>query len=173
MINRLQYSKSIFPVFGIFLTLTAFAVSAGVIPPLITTISDKMAVNYASFGSIIMFQFFSFFLAGIIGGWISERYSVNSRSFVLIGLLIVGLTLLAGSTLTTLRWFIIWAIPLGFGGGLIETFGSIAVSEHEKPNSSKLLNMSQVFFCIGAISAPQIVAFMLYIRIAWQYIFIL
>lgn len=171
--DRLRHLKFIFPVFGIFLALTAFAISGNVIPPLITTIAGEIAANYTSFGYIIMLQFLSFFIAGIIGGWICERYSVNIKSFVLIGLLLVGLALLVGSKLTKLHWFIIWAIPLGFGGGLTETFGSILVSHHEKPNSSKLLNLSQVFFCIGAISAPQIVAVMLYIKISWQYIFVL
>ena len=146
--DRLRYLKSIFPVFGIFLSLTAFAISGNVIPPLITTIANEIAANYTSFGYIIMLQFLSFFIAGIVGGWISERYSVNIRSFVLIGLLLVGLALLVGAKLAKLQWFIIWAIPLGFGGGLVETFGTVLVSVHEKPNSSKLLNLSQVFFCL-------------------------
>ena len=82
-----------------------------------------MAVSYASFGYIIMFQAVSFFLAAIIGGWICERHSINSRTLVVVGLLIVGLTLLLGSALTRVTWFIIWAIPLGFGGGLMPEHG--------------------------------------------------
>ena len=155
------------------MTLTAFGVSTNAIPPLITTIADKLEVSYTNFAYIIMFQFGSFLVAGIIGGWICERYNVNSRTFVLAGLLLVGLTFLVGSTLTRLTWFAVWAIPLGFGGGLTETFGSVLISQHDKPNSSKLLNLSQVFFCIGAISAPLIVALMLYIGMPWPHIFVL
>ena len=167
------HPQSKLPLFGTFLALTAFAASAGFIPPLITTIADELAVNYASFGYVIMFQFFSFFVAAIIGGWISERHDVNSRTFVLVGLLIVGMTLLVGSTLTRLSWFAVWAIILGFGGGLIEAFGSIAVSHNEKSNSSKLQNLAQVFFCIGAISSSPVVAVLLYLGISWQSIFVL
>jgi MFS transporter, FHS family, glucose/mannose:H+ symporter len=173
MASQTEYSKSVWPIFGIFLTLTAFAVSSNVIPPLITTIANEMAVNFTNFGYIVMFQFFSFFIAGLLGGWACEHHRVNSRILVLIGLLVVVITLLVGSTLTSLRMFIIWAVPLGIGGGLVETFGSILVSNLEKPHSSKLLNMSQVFFCIGAIFAPQIVAVMLYLKISWGHIFIL
>ena len=173
MSKQLKHPESKLPLFGTFLALTAFAASASFIPPLITTIADELAVNYASFGYVIMFQFFSFFVAAIIGGWICERHDVNCRTFVLVGLLIVGMTLLVGSTLTRLSWFAVWAITLGFGGGLIEAFGSILVSHNEKPNSSKLQNLAQVFFCIGAISASPIVAVMLYRGISWQYIFIL
>jgi FHS family glucose/mannose:H+ symporter-like MFS transporter len=173
MIDQIRHSKSTAPILGMFLTLTAFAVSSSVIPPLITTITNEIAVNYTSFGLIIMLQFFSFFLAGTIGGWICESYGVNGRTFVLVGLLVVGLTLMIGSALTKLSWFVLWAIPLGFGGGLIETFGSILVSENEKPNSSKLLNLSQVFFGAGAISASPVVAALLYFKITWEVIFIL
>ena len=161
------------PIFATFLTLIAFGVSFSVVPPLITTIADEMAVTYASFGSIVMFQAASFFVAGIIGGWICERHNVNSRTLVLAGLLIAGITLLAGAALTRMSWFIIWAIPLGFGGGLIETFASVLVTQSDKPHSSKLMNLGQVFFCIGAISASPIVAAMLYWGVSWQYIFIL
>ena len=68
MSDRLRYLKSIFPVFGIFLTLTAFAISGNVIPPLITTIANEIAANYTSFGYIIMLQFLSLFIAGIVVG---------------------------------------------------------------------------------------------------------
>ena len=138
-----------------------------------TTIAGVMAVHYASFSSIIMFQLLSFCLAGIIGGWICEHGRVNSRTFVLVGLLVVGLTLLVGSTLTSFTWFAIWAVPLGFGAGFVEIFGSILIAHSEKPDSSKLQNVFHVFFCIGAITAPPIVAAMLYLNMPWQYVFIL
>ncbi len=155
------------------MALIAFGISFSVIPPLITTIADEMGVSYTSFGSMVMFQAGSFILAAIIGGWICERHRINSRTLVMVGLLIVGLTLLMGSMLTRVTWFIIWLIPLGLGGGLIETFASILVSQKDKPHSSKLMNLGQVFFCIGAISSSPVVAAMLYLGISWQYIFIL
>ena len=173
MTNQLQQTKTKWLIFGAFLTLTAFAVSANVVPPLITTIADEMAVDYTSFGYIVMFQFLSFFIAGIFGGWICEHRNVNSQVLILTGLLIIAATLLVGSMITSLRWFIIWAIPLGIGGGLVEIFGSTLVADYEKPHSSKLLNLSQVFFCLGAIFAPQIVAVLLYTKVQWEYIFIL
>ena len=173
MSEQPKHPESKLPIFGTFLTLIAFGVSFSVIPPLITTIADELKVNYASFGYILVFQAVSFFIAAIIGGWICERHSINSRALVVIGLLIVGLTLLLGSALTRMTWFIIWAIPLGFGGGLIETFASILVAQNDKPHSSKLMNLGQLFFCIGAISSSPVVAAMLYLGISWQYIFIL
>lgn len=174
MSEQIRHPQSKWPLFGTFLTLTAFAVSAGVVPPLITTIAEDMAVNYNNFGALIIIcQFFSFFVAAVIGGWICERHDVNCRVFVLVGLSIVGLAMLVGSTLESLSFFAVWAAAVGFGGGLIEAFGSIMVSQYEKPNSSKLQNLAQVFFCIGIIAASPVVAAMLYLGVSWQRIFIL
>jgi fucose permease len=160
------------PIFGILITLTAFAISSNAIPPLITTIAVELGINYDSFGPVIMLQFVCFAIAGTVGGWISKRHGVCSRTLVLTGLLLVAITLATGATLHTMWWFIIWAVPLGFGGGLIETFGSIMISNYEAPNSSKLLNLSQVFYCIGAISAPQFVSWILHLQMPWRGAFI-
>ncbi|MFA6426272.1 MAG: MFS transporter [Phycisphaerae bacterium] len=171
--NQAGYSEFKFAILGTVLTLTAFALSSCIVPPLITTIADKIGVNYNNFGYIIMLQFFSFFVAGIAGGWLCEHFGFSSRSLVLIGLLVVSITLVMGFLLKNLSSFMIWAILLGVGGGLTETFGAVMISSYEKSNSSKLLNLSQVFFCIGAITAPQIVSLFLYIGIRWQIIFVI
>ena len=173
MTDKIKHSKSTLPVLGIVLAFVAFAVSASIIPPLITTMADEIEVNYTNFGYIVMLQYFGFFISGIIGGWLCEHYRINNRAFILVGLSIVSLAMFTAPILTRLLWFAIWAIPFGFGGGLVQIFGSILISHYEKPNSSKLLNMSQVFFCIGAISAFQVVAFMLYLKMSWEHIFIL
>ena len=133
-----------------------------------------MGVSSGNFGAVIlMCQFFSFFVAAMVGGWICERHDVNCRIFVLVGLSIVGIAMLVGSTLERLSWFAVWAVAIGFGGGLLEAFASIMVSHREKPNSSKLQNLAQVFFCIGMIAASPIIAAMLYLKVSWQNIFIL
>ena len=102
MTNLLQQTKTKRLLFGAFVTMTAFAVSSNIVPPLITTIADEMAVDYTSVGYIVMFQFLSFFVAGIFGGWICEHYNLNGQTFILTGLLIVAATLLIGSMLTSL-----------------------------------------------------------------------
>lgn len=163
--------KSNWPVFGILLALTAFAASSCAIPPLITTIADDLKVEYAHFGYLIMLQFFSFFVAVNIGGWLCERCGMNCHVLILLGLLMVAVSFGACSTVTSLRWFITWMVPIGFGGGLVEAFSSVLITQKEKPDSSKLMNFSQVFFCVGAISAPQVVAMMLYLHLSWRTIF--
>ncbi len=167
-----QISRTPWPLIGTLLTLTAFAFSGNAIPPLITTIAEETAVDYTRFGYVVMVQFFSFFLACLFGGWLCEHRGVNARFIILIGLAILALAFFAGTRLTTLTGFIIWAIPLGFGGGLVEAFSSVMISNREKPGSARLLNFSQVFFCLGAMAAPLVTAMLLYRNVSWQTIFV-
>lgn len=167
-----QQNKSPRSTVGTFLAMMGFAVSSCGLPPLITTIAEDLAISYTSFGTVIMLQFFSFFITGIIGGWLGEHYRVSSRSFVLAGLFIVALVMLIGSQINSLSGFALWAIPLGAGGGLVEIFCSVIISQKEKPHSSKLMNLSQVFFCLGAILAPVIAAILLKREVSWRSIFV-
>lgn len=167
-----QNSRTPWPLIGMLLTLTAFAFSGNVIPPLITTIAEEAAVDFTRFGYVVMVQYFSFFVACLFGGWLCEHRGVNNRLIVLIGLGILTLTFFAGTQLTTLTGFIIWSIPLGFGGGLVEAFSTVMISNREKPGSARLLNLSQVFFCLGAMGAPLVTAILLYRNMSWKIIFL-
>jgi fucose permease len=164
-------SNTLWPLIGTLLTLTAFAISGTAIPPLITSIADDIGVAYTGFVYVVMVQYFSFFLACLLGGWLCERYGVNARSFVLLGLGVLTLVFFVGTQLTTLTGFIVWAILLGLAGGLVEAFGCIIISNYEKPGSAKMLNLSQVFYCLGAMAAPLVIAMMLYRQFSWQNIF--
>jgi fucose permease len=157
---------------GTILTLTAFASSANILPSLITTISNDIGTDFNNFGYIIMLQFFSFFLAGISGAAIGEKLGLDNRKLVLCGLIILSLTLFSGVMLGSMPHFFIWIIPLGFGGGLVETFSSVMISNQEKANSGRLLNLSQVFYCLGAIVSPQLIALFLYLGVPWKPILI-
>ena len=161
-----------YAILGTILTLTAYAITYCMIPPLITTIADEIGANYSDFGYIIMLQFLGFFIAGIGGGWLCERFRLNSRSLVIAGMLVISITLIASFLLKGLFSLAVWAVLLGLGGGLIEAFGVILISSYEKPHSSKLMNLSQVFFCIGAIAAPQIISLLLYLKMRWEIIFV-
>ncbi|HBG78722.1 MAG TPA: hypothetical protein DDW84_07785 [Phycisphaerales bacterium] len=171
--NRTGYSEFKFAILGTVLTLTAYALSYCIVPPLMTTIASEIGANYNNFGYIIMLQFLGFFVAGIVGGWLCEHLHFKARSLIAAGILMVSITLLASFLLKNLSSFIIWAVIMGLGGGLVETFGVVMISSYEKPHSSKLLNLSQVFFCIGAIAAPQIISMLLYLKVRWQIIFVI
>ena len=160
-------------IFAILLTLTAYAVSGSALPPLATTIAAEIGIDYQAFGYIFMTQFLCFALASLGGGYLVHRFDISERSLVLTGVIATAILLTTGTFLPSYLWFLLWIIPLGCSGGLIETFGSILIAREEKGNSSRLLNLSQVFYCLGAIMAPQLVAVLLGQSISWRVVMLI
>ncbi len=158
---------------AILFSVTSFAVSTTAVPSLITTIARDLNVNVSLLGYLVMIQFSFFFLVAFLGGWVGERFNITPRFFVAFGMLISAATLMCGAFINSFSLFLVWAIPLGIGGGLVEAFASVMVSNYEKSGSSKLLNISQMFYCVGAIAAPGIVFLILYMGKSWRTIFVI
>ncbi|NLX06569.1 MAG: MFS transporter [Phycisphaerae bacterium] len=153
---------------AVFSVLTAFAISANAVPPLVTTIAEEFGQNYEDFGHIFSLQYFFFAVAAWTGGWAAARLGLTNRGLVMTGLFVMGLLLLAGSQLQSLAWFAIWALPLGYAGGLTETFGSVMIANLGGVGSSKMMNLAQVFYCLGAVIAPQLAAVFLDLDLSWR-----
>ncbi len=167
------FTRTRLPLFSILLTLTAFAISANAVPPLATTIARQFNISYDVFGYIVTLQFVCFAAASLLGGYVQHQFGFPNHTLVVAGVFGMALLLIIGSGLSSFGWVLIWVIPLGFAGGLTETFSSIMVAECEDGDSSKLINLSQVFYCAGAILAPQLVAILMDLKISWRIAFLL
>lgn len=165
-------SKPTMPLIAVFLVLTAFAISANAIPPLVTTVAEQFNTNPTAFGSVFALQFFAFAVASWTGGWLAARFGLTLRSLVTAGLFAMAGLLGAGVKLPSTAWFALWAMPLGYAGGLSETFGSVMIAKLAGPGSSKMMNLAQVFYCLGAILAPQLAAVFLAAQWSWQAVLI-
>jgi fucose permease len=64
--------------FSLFFTLSAFAISANAVPPLISTLASRFGVGASNFGFFITLQFVSFSLASFVGGWVKERLRLTN-----------------------------------------------------------------------------------------------
>ena len=158
---------------AVLLTLTAFAVSGNTIPPLATTIAEDIGTDYVNFGYIFMLQFLSFAVACWFGGKAAEYFGLSDRSLIFIGIFGTGAMVAIGGLLPGIGWFVLWVIPLGAAGGLVDSFGSIMITKFGRSDSSKMLNLCQVFFCGGAVSAPYMVSLLLKLSVSWNVIFLL
>ena len=125
------------------------------------------------FGYIFTLQYICFALASLSGGYVQHQFGFPNHTLVVVGVFGMALLLIIGSGLSSFGWVLVWIIPLGFAGGLTEIFSSIMVTEFEDGDSSKLINLSQVFYCAGAILAPQLVAILMDLRISWRIAFLL
>lgn len=159
--------------YSVLLTLTAFALSANAIPPLATTIAQQFTVSYEAFGYVFMLQYLCFTCASLSGGYLHHRCGISSRILVLAGVFGTAVLFLVGSMLSGFFWVLSWIVPLGFAGGLTETFSSVLIAGFEQGNSSRLMNLSQVFYCIGAIASPQLAAILLEAHLSWRLAFLI
>ena len=142
----ISHKNSTFALIAIFATLGAYAMSVNVIPPLITTISSEFKIDYASFGGyVVSLQYLCFAAASICSGWLSHRFGLSNRSLMIIGIFLMAVVMASASTFGSFKWFLIWAIPLGIGGSLIETFNSIMLCRIGGPDSSKMMNSARYF----------------------------
>jgi len=147
--------------FAVLLTLTAYAVSVSAISPLMTTIARDFNAPFTDFGFVYMLLFFSFAVASLAGGKAAQRLGLSIRFLVICGIFGAGTLLAFAGLLPAMIWFCAWIIPFGFAGGMTETFGTIMLVEFGKADSSKLLNLSQVFFCAGTVGTPYLVSLLL------------
>ncbi|MBE3132205.1 MAG: hypothetical protein IMZ55_01930, partial [Acidobacteria bacterium] len=82
---------------SLFITLTAFAVSANAVAPLISTLSGSMGVPASSFGFFIALQFAAFSVASFVGGAFKERLRLSNYHLVSAGLLIISAAFFVGA----------------------------------------------------------------------------
>ena len=160
--------------FSLFFTLSAFAISANAVPPLISTLAGGFGVKASSFGFFMTLQFVSFAGASFAGGYVKERLRLTNYHLVTAGLVIIIAAFFAGAVLLrSALSLVLWVVPLGLAGGAVETFSSIQISALSAPGSSKNLCLSQVFYSIGAFAAPQLVYLCFGAGLGWQATFLL
>jgi len=147
--------------------------SVNAIPPVVTSIAPDFGFPISIFGYLFSLQFFIFMVASFSGGALLEKTAVKPGLLVAIGLAGLSFSFFLIPLLSGMHGLILWVVLLGFSGGLVETFASVIISAYDAPGSGRLLNLSQVFYCVGAISAPRIVASFLDRQVPWQSIFIL
>lgn len=150
------------------LTLTAFALTTNCLPPLVTTIAQKLEVPISVFGWLFTLQYVMFAASAFASSSLQRRRPLGNRTFVLIGLAGLSAVLLAAPAFGNLGDLILLVILLGVSGGLVESHGSVIVSEIDRDRATQYLNLSQAFFCIGGIIAPSLVAYLFRYDLTWQ-----
>lgn len=154
---------------GLFVVLTAFAVSANSVAPLISTLAGRLGIPASAFGLFIALQNVSFAAAALIGSLLKAKLRWTNYHLMAAGLALITLELLlAPVALRSTVAVIAWIIPLGLAGGSVETFCSVEISALSTGGSSKNLNISQAFYSIGAFAAPQIVFLTLGAGLGWK-----
>ena len=140
----------------------AAAIGGAVLPQLAVTF--KMSNSLSGF--LLAVPSFGFTLAGLIGGWFSERIGLQRLLALSAISLIVSLGLASIAPIVIV--IIIATMLIGFSGGLLEvgSNGLIASLYHDKAASQ--LNLLHVFYGGGAFLSPLFVGFCIANSLSWR-----
>jgi fucose permease len=153
----------------LFITLSAFAVSANAIAPLLSTVSGETMIPAETWGGAVTLQFLSFFVASFCGDLFRKKHGLSNRALILAGLVLISIELAIGPwAIRREATLLPWIAALGIAGGLVETFSSVEISKAGNPDSSRNICLSQAFYSIGALASPQLVYLFFLLGISWK-----
>ena len=140
-------------------SLAVVAMSITMLSPLLNQISARFGLTVGQSGLLFTVNFIGFALFTLIGGALSERFG-KKRVLNICGFGLAGAALLLSIT-QNFSLVLVLMFLYGGCGGAIETFISALISDLNPENSAYYINLSQVYFGIGAIIAPVATGFLL------------
>jgi len=132
-----------------FAAIAVFAMSCQVMPPGLEAIGREFQLNRTLQGLLFAMQFGGFFLTSLGGGWLSDhfgrkRFLVGGFYLTAVGFLIARSAVSYGSLGAAM-------FLVGCGGGLAETLISLALADLFPERRGQTLNLSQIFYNVGAV----------------------
>jgi len=164
-------SKKIFINISCFYGVMVFGMALVMTSPILIEISQRIDRNIENMGSI-----FSLFYGGfIIGSFLSSsiinywgRKKTLSSFYFLLFISVLGMAFIFNYP-----FLIVVFSLIGLSGGFIESQVSSIVLEVNKKNEGLFVNLTQVFFGIGAFIGPLIPTFIISKGIDWKYSYII
>lgn len=146
--------------------MAVFAMNLTIISPLLIEISKTFSLNIAQSGFIFTIEFAGFITFVLLAGLFTERLGKKAVvSFSLIGF--TASLLLFSFAQNFLSACIIMFFLGGFGG-VIESLITSLVSDLNDINKSFYVNLSQVFFGLGALVGPVVAGLTVSYGISWR-----
>jgi fucose permease len=149
-----------------FAILTVFAMNLTIISPLLESIRNTYSLSISESGLIFTISFVGFLVFVLLGGILADRYG---KKIVLLFAL-SGFTILLFAFSVSPNFIVLCIIIFFIGGfgGVIESMTMAAISDLNPHNSIFYINLSQVFFGIGAIVGPILAGIVVSSGLSWQ-----
>lgn len=147
-----------------------FAATLTVNSLLIPEISKTFSLSISQAGVIFTANFIGFCTFVILGGVAADKW--GKKLILSISIVGMALSLIAIPLLQTFFLLCIAITFIGGFGGIIESTISALTAELNPENPSFYVNMSQVFFAIGALIAPVLAGYAVKSGVSWQICFL-
>ena len=151
--------------------LSLFAISANILAATAKLMGEEFGQSEALFVKWTMpVQFVGFVTLCFLGGLASDRFGKR------VTMLLTCVTMAVGSVIWVLApniWVLyLGALVVGMGGGVVETVGSAGLTDLHPTKSKLFMNLSQVFYCIGAISVGAFAGMLIARGVPWRAFYI-
>lgn len=150
--------------------ITLFAMTANMLSALAYKIGPDFGMSEAKFVKwTFSIQFTGFVAMCFLGGSASDRF--GKRACLFVCSLLVALGCLIWITAPTLWVLYIGAIIVGMGGGMLESVGCAVLNDLHPTRSKLFMNLSQIFYCLGAIGVGFAVGFLSKRGVGWRWFY--
>ena len=149
-----------------FAGMTVFAMSAQVLPPGLSSVSEEFGLDLGERGFLLALQYLGFFATSVSGGWLSDR--LGRKRFLVTGLYLLALGLGTAPCAESYAAFGASMFLIGAGGGFVEVLISVLISDLFPKRKARALNQSQIFYNVGAIGMPFVVGVLLGQGLGWR-----
>lgn len=164
-------SKRLYLNISCFFGVMIFGISLLIASPILIEISQTIGRSINTMGSIFPFFYTGFMLGSFLSNSIINRWG-RKRSLALFYFLLFISSLVMIFVFNYLFFILIFSL-IGLSGGFIESQISSIVLEINEKNEGLYINLSQVFFGMGAFIGPLIPAFIISRGISWKYSYLM
>lgn len=152
--------------YSLYFALSIFALTFTIASPIMIEIGESVSQNISNMG-LLMTLLSSGFVAGSLLTSLLTRFM--PKSYILnISIIFQALFLIIFPLSHSFILMLIVYFTIGMSGGFIETTISLMLPEINKGQAGYYLNISQVFFGIGAFAGPYISSIVVRIGLNWK-----
>jgi FHS family glucose/mannose:H+ symporter-like MFS transporter len=140
------------------LGMLTFGIVLTTLGAVLPTVIERFGIDKAQAGSLFLLMTFGILAGSLVFGPMVDRYGYKGMLLLATALIVMGLEGIAfASSLTVLR---IAIALIGFGGGIVNGGTNALVADISSEGKSASLNLLGVFFGIGAVGVPFVLATM-------------
>lgn len=140
---------------GLIISLAGFAITINTFPSMVTWFAIRFSVPSDSFGIVLLLQYVAFAGCTIITGKLHANKALPLLEILAVSLIIASTTIFFIGSISSFFGLALLMLIIGGCGGLVESIGSALLAEGSK--NGNMLYSSQVFYAIGAFSAPLLI----------------
>jgi MFS transporter, FHS family, glucose/mannose:H+ symporter len=138
------------------LCLVTFGIVLTMLGTVLPSVMARFGIDKASAGALLTLMTFSVLTGAMVFGPVVDRYGYKAILVVATALVVVGLEAVAFAP--SMTWLRLAVFVTGFGGGIINGAANTLVSDISGEARGPRLNLLGVFFGVGAMGVPFVVA---------------